>query len=71
MARHLVPNARGPLKFQLWRYHFGLLRAARFVPFLGKQWRSLLAYCLRSLFWSRNALAGDAIRSLHRYSDRL
>jgi glycosyltransferase involved in cell wall biosynthesis len=64
MAKHLVPTARGPLKFQLWRYHLGLLRATRFVHFPGAEWRAVLTYCLRAAFWSRSALAGDAFRSL-------
>ena len=63
-AKHLVPTARGPLKFQIWRYHLGLLKASRFVHFPGAQWRAVLLYGLRTVFWSRGELAGDAYHSL-------
>lgn len=61
---HLVPTARRPLKWQLWRYHLGLLRAANCAHFPSRDWFRTVEYGLRALVWSRKALAGDAWRAM-------
>lgn len=68
--RHLVPDARGPLQWQSWRFHFGLLRAARSVPALSSDWFRVINHGLRALVWSRRALAGDAVNALRQAVSR-
>jgi glycosyltransferase involved in cell wall biosynthesis len=65
---HLDPTARGPLKWQLWRYHLALLRAASRAPFLSRDWLRTVNYGLRALVWSRKALAGDAWRAIRQHA---
>lgn len=64
VAIHLVPTARRPLKWQLWRYHLGLLRAASRAHFPSRDWFRTVKYSLKALVWSRKALAGDAWRAM-------
>ena len=61
---HLVPTAQGPLRWQYWRYHFGLVRAIRFCRFPSRGWFRALGFGLMNAAWSRQALARDAWRSL-------
>ena len=61
---HIIPTARAPLRWQSWRYQFGLLRATRFAGFPRRDWFRAVGYCLRALVWSRRKLALDALRSL-------
>jgi glycosyltransferase involved in cell wall biosynthesis len=62
--RHLVPDARGPLTWQHWRFHLAMLRAARSAPFFSRDWFRIVDYSLRALVWSRRALAEDAVHAL-------
>jgi glycosyltransferase involved in cell wall biosynthesis len=62
--RHLVPAARSPLKWQDWRFHWGLLRATRFAGFPGRNWRVAVIYVLRKMLWSRRRLAADVWQSI-------
>lgn len=61
---HHVPSARGPLRWQRWKYHLALLRAARLVSFPSRDWFEVVNYALRSFVWFRKELVAEALRSL-------
>jgi glycosyltransferase involved in cell wall biosynthesis len=64
VALYLVPTTRALLRWQHWRYQFGLLRATRFAGFPRRDWFRAVGYSLLALAWSRRELALDAWHSL-------
>jgi len=63
---HIEPSAKGPLRWQAWRFHLALLRAAmRSVPF-GATWFRVVGYAVRQLVWARRDLAGDVQQAVRR-----
>lgn len=64
--QHLVPHARKPLRWQYWRFHLALLRAAvRSAP-AGRSWFEATSYALRAMLWSRHDLAHDIRSAMQR-----
>jgi glycosyltransferase involved in cell wall biosynthesis len=64
--QHLVPHARKPLRWQYWRFHLALLRAAvRSAP-AGRNWFEATSYALRAMLWSRRELARDIRSAMQR-----
>jgi glycosyltransferase involved in cell wall biosynthesis len=64
VERHLAPSARGPLKWQSWRFHLALLRATRLAGFPSRTWLQAVSHSLRSFVWARRDLASEVLRTL-------
>lgn len=64
IERHLVPTARAPLRWQIWRYQFAVLRASRLVPFPSRDWLQIVNYALRTFIWSRRMLADEVLSGI-------
>jgi glycosyltransferase involved in cell wall biosynthesis len=64
VERHLAPTARGPLRWQAWRFQLGLLKACRLAGFPSGPWVRALNYSLRSFVWARRELASEVVRGL-------
>jgi glycosyltransferase involved in cell wall biosynthesis len=64
VERHLVPSARGPLKWQEWRFQFARLRACRHAKFPSSAWLRAVSYSLRSFVWARRELLGEITAGL-------
>jgi glycosyltransferase involved in cell wall biosynthesis len=61
VGAHIVPNAKRPLRWQSWRYHLGLLQAARLTRFPSRDWLRVVRFVVAAFFWSRRALVDDAL----------
>jgi glycosyltransferase involved in cell wall biosynthesis len=59
VERHLAPSARGPLKWQKWRFQFAQLKACRLARFPTRAWFKAVSYCLRSFVWARHELMSE------------
>lgn len=64
VEQHHVPSAREPLQWQLWTYHFAMLRAARLARFPSRAWARAANRALRAFVWSRKELAAEALQGM-------
>jgi hypothetical protein len=52
------------LQWQLWRYHFAMLRAVRLARFPGRAWARTANRALRAFVWARKELVAEAFRGM-------
>lgn len=57
--RHIEPSATAPLRWQHWKYQWGVMRGAMLLAPLGSQKLAAVIFALKSIVWARSDLMSD------------